>query len=165
VRITVSAGSDFNSTTDTLGIQSNTFDIWGVQVEAGSVATAFQTATGTLQGELSACQRYYFRFSVDGTDSFSIGYAGSVNTAQGVIPFPVSMRAEPSALEQSGTAADYSLVTAAGVQVCTAVPTYFTGNRLAGAVNFTATGLLVAGQGLRIRPVNVDAFLGWSAEL
>jgi hypothetical protein len=36
-----------------------TMDIWGVQIESGSVATAFQTATGTIQGELSACSRYF----------------------------------------------------------------------------------------------------------
>jgi hypothetical protein len=36
-----------------------TFDVWGCQLEAGSVATAFQTATGTLQGELAAGMRYY----------------------------------------------------------------------------------------------------------
>jgi hypothetical protein len=47
--------------TDGLGVIANsqTIDLWGVQIEAGSVATAFQTATGTIQGELAACQRYY----------------------------------------------------------------------------------------------------------
>jgi hypothetical protein len=63
----VSAGTDFNSRTGSLGIQTNTFSIWGVQAEAGSVATAFQTATGTLQGELAACKRYYLD-TRNGTD-------------------------------------------------------------------------------------------------
>lgn len=71
----VSAGSDLNSRTGSMGIQSNTFDFWGVQVESGSVATPFQTATGTLQGELAACQRYYQRW-VSGTNAYAYPAAG-----------------------------------------------------------------------------------------
>lgn len=52
-----SAGSDFNSRTGSLGIQNNTFDFWGVQVERGTIATPFeQRPIGT---ELALCQRYY----------------------------------------------------------------------------------------------------------
>ena len=52
-----SAGSTYNTPTGTLGIQSNTFDIWGVQVERGGYATAFEERP--LQVELGLVQRYY----------------------------------------------------------------------------------------------------------
>jgi hypothetical protein len=35
------------------------FDVTGVQIDIGSVALPFRTYAGTIQGELSACQRYY----------------------------------------------------------------------------------------------------------
>jgi hypothetical protein len=82
------------------GIQNNTFDIWGVQVEAGTTATTFTTATGTIQGELAACQRYYYR-ATGGNSGQAI--AGSTTAFEGIIPLKVSMRVTPTALDTSGT--------------------------------------------------------------
>jgi hypothetical protein len=97
----VSAGTDFNSRTGSLGIQSNTFDIWGVQLEAGSVATAFQTATGTIQGELAACQRYYWRTTATGTIGLGSGTTEDANRGIIFINNPVPMRVAPTSVDSA----------------------------------------------------------------
>ena len=98
----VSAGTDFNARTGSLGIQSNTFDVWGVQMEAGSTLTAFQTATGTIQGELAACQRYYVRWSGGNSYShFGTGVTQSATNAYFTVVQPVEMRVAPTALDFS----------------------------------------------------------------
>jgi hypothetical protein len=63
----------------------------GVQLEAGSVATPFSRAGGTLQGELAACQRYYFK----GGNS-SAGVFSNTNTGRWSVFFPVEMRTAPT---------------------------------------------------------------------
>ena len=89
-----------------------TIDTWGWQMEAGSVATAFQTATGTLQGELAACNRYYWRIS--GATASNVGLstvAFNGGTTPGVrrahIPLPTTMRVRPS-IAIGGTHAVYT---------------------------------------------------------
>lgn len=94
----ISAGTDFAARTGSIGIQSNTFDFWGVQVEAGSTATPFQIATGTIQGELANCQRYYQRVKAStayGTLTYLGGASTTTNLALNFMPI-VTMRALPS---------------------------------------------------------------------
>ena len=55
----VSAGTNYNSRTGSIGIQTNTFDFWGVQVEANNVPTSFEQRP--IGVELALCQRYYER--------------------------------------------------------------------------------------------------------
>jgi hypothetical protein len=102
LRFYLSAGSAFNSETSTLGVQANTFDIWGMQVEAGSVATPFTTASGSIGGELALCQRYYWRNTTGANYGyFTTGYADSTTTSRFYIQFPVTMRTIPTALDYS----------------------------------------------------------------
>jgi hypothetical protein len=144
-------------------------DLWGVQIEASNTATAFQTATGTIQGELSAAQRYYYRTTSSGDNYiFGLGQCYSTTAGASVIPFPVPMRIRPTALEQSGTAGDYKVYTAAGVaQAVSAVPTFaaIVTSQFQACVNFTVAANLVAGNATQLAGANASAYLGWSAEL
>ena len=75
-----------------------TLDFVGFQVELGSTATSFQTASGTIGGELALCQRYYFRNSTQ-SGTYALGFASSTTGSRYLVNFPVSMRVSPTAIE------------------------------------------------------------------
>jgi hypothetical protein len=167
LQLWTSAGSDFNARTGSLGIQTATIGIWGAQVENGSTATAFQTATGTIQGELAACQRYYYRMqsTTAGDSFFGTGLSNGTTTASILINFPVTMRTRPTALEQTGTAADYRIRQATTTTACSGVPSYDSAEIFTAFVNLTVASGLTAGQAIVGRSANTSSYLGWSAEL
>jgi hypothetical protein len=162
VNLWTSAGSSRNTDTDSLGIQSVTIDFWGVQVEEGSVATAFQTATGTIQGELAACQRYYWRQSNNSnTQAFGSGVCISTTSTRCCVQFPVEMRINPTSVDYSNLGVYDG---GAGVVSATAVSINANGKTSALIAVDVASGLT------QFRPVvflanNVSNYLGFNAEL
>jgi hypothetical protein len=77
-------------------------EVTGVQLEQGSVATAFSRAGATIQGELAACQRYYFRYSETRTGYWYYpgqGSASSTTRGKILLKHPIDMRVNPTSVD------------------------------------------------------------------
>ena len=95
----MSAGTTFNARTGSLGVQNNTFDVWGFQLESGSSATTFKRNASSLQAELEACQRYAFNPMYENAAANTVvcaGYSVNTTTVYALLVFPVTMRTQPS---------------------------------------------------------------------
>jgi hypothetical protein len=136
---------------------AQTLDLWGVQVEASSAATPFQTATGTIQGELAACRRYLPAFAGNGGDHI-IGYAFATNAIAYGFQFDVQARVAPTGVTTSGTIQAYAL------NVATTVTPAFNAANVNGA-SLTAAPAITAGQGSRLALTSGSLILFTGCEL
>lgn len=138
LNMTLSAGSSFAAPFAAIGIQNATFDIWGVQLESGASATPFQTATGTKQGELAACQRYYQRVtagSVYGTVT-GIGSATSTTAARLFFPILVPLRVAATSIDYANIVLNDGVNTPAAGTITLGLD-----NPIAQSMNCATTGL------------------------
>lgn len=106
VTVTVPAsivnGGEFGFATGTIP-SGQYVQISSAQVELGSVATSFSRAGETIQSELAACQRYYFRpQNRDSYANYAVGSARSTTVGDFLMVLPVSMRTRPTSVEYSG---------------------------------------------------------------
>jgi len=180
VRFGLGSGSTFTSTAgawaagnfvqptgsvSVVGTNGATFYITGVQLEKGSTATSFDfRSIGT---ELALCQRYYYRVTAPATQYIApSSWVTTSTTTKVTIQFPVTMRAAPSALEQSGTATNYRVFMGGAITVCSAVPTFDNATENMGSLNGTvASGLTIGHGGAFLAGSATSGFIGWSAEL
>jgi hypothetical protein len=113
------------------GASGEYWEMAQAQLEIGSTATPFQTASGSIGGELALCQRYYFRSGANSggtTSTFSTygqGFCASTTEAFIQVYYPSSMRVNPTALEYASIAvadsagAFYNVVSVAFNQINT----------------------------------------------
>jgi hypothetical protein len=165
------AGDYRGATGDTSIVSTTgaTFYITGVQLEKGSTATSFDYRPyGT---ELQLCQRYYWKIKAPSTSGgvrnmFGIGASYDSSEAITILQFPVTMRTDPTSLEQTGTAGDYSVISGSSVLTCTSVPTFNSANANSASFSLYSSGNLTAGgRAIVGRSLSTNAYLAWSAEL
>jgi hypothetical protein len=141
------------------------FEVTGVQIDIGSVALPFRTYAGTIQGELAACQRYYWRVTPGGIDNRFLAQLGATGTTQtyGSINNPVSMRVHP-------TSVDWSALNLVNAQATNFAVTTLALQTTLGTINnsgmsaFAASGLVV-NQWYTLNTQSSSAYIGFSAEL
>jgi hypothetical protein len=140
------------------------YEVTGVQVELGSVATTFSRAGATIQGELAACQRYYWRYTGGAAYSrITQGIASSTTTLVYLLQNPVIMRITPTSLDYS-TLASYE----PGDNVITAITaaTLDQGGTYSSQIGATvASGLTKFRSYQLINNNSTSAYIGLNAEL
>lgn len=168
------AGADYNSATgatSVVGTNGATWYLTGVQFEVGSAASPFEYRD--YSRELMMCQRYYYRLYPNAVNKYltTAGTSTNSTTCQSFGVFPVPMRIAPTALEQSGTAGNYSVLEVGlTLTACSVVPVYMadpTTTTTYGVLATVSSGLVTSRFSVLVSnaTTGASAYLGWSAEL
>lgn len=165
---TTSTNRKISGTYDLASTLNATWQITGVQLEAGTTATPFeQRLYGT---ELALCQRYYFALGgATGSlyTTFCTMQAYSITAANsGIVFFPVTMRTSPS-FSYGGSLSNYLVQNSTGSGAAPSAITVNTNEMQPTVANIrvTTTGIVAGNSTALYANNNNQAQLQFSAEL
>ena len=140
------------------------YEITGVQLEVGSIPSPFRRNANSIQGELAACQRYYYRAVAESTYGW-YGVMSHSSTTLGLmaITLPVTMRTAPTLFESSAIGA-FQYLGPTGTLSSLSLSSDGSSSRQI-AVNVNGTGFTGASAGFLRANNNAAAFIGAGAEL
>jgi hypothetical protein len=157
-------GGDYRTVTGAVDLITNngaTFYITGVQLEVGSSATTFEFRP--YGKELMLCQRYYYYLTSSTEQPITNGCYYSSTNVYGVIPFPVTMRAAPTANITTGSS-NYKIYRNSGPNYLNSLSIDHSTPTAADLYNSTeASG--TAGWAGFLRTHASAAYIGFNAEL
>jgi hypothetical protein len=147
---------------------TNFLSFTGVQLELGNVATSFQTATGTIQGELAACQRYYYRAGVGDSAVYgalsNAGFVQGTTTAIGMFALPVKMRTTPSSTIDVSNIA-FRLFSGTTVSMTSTTLDVNQSSSNVASVYATISASTAGTPGFIAKDNNANGYIGFTAEL
>ena len=137
-----------------------TLTMTGAQLELGSVATAFSRAGGSIGGELTLCQRYYYRATSAVVNVwFGVGNAGASNAFYPMVSYKTTMRSSLSSIDYSnlGWWNGGSVTVASSININQSAPDF--------AMLTVNTSGLTAGNSYLLGTGSGGGFIGFNAEL
>jgi len=142
---------------------SDYFEITGVQLELGNVATPYRSNQPTYATELAACQRYFQRLDSSNDASLDFGNGAFLNTTlfRSVIPLKVTMRSAPT--HDFGTAANFQITSSANFTPASTTLNTSSPNQF--CIGLAVTGATAGYGGLLRANSSTSAYMNLSAEL
>ena len=144
-----------------------TFTLTGCQLEDAAGVSAFTRNAPTLQGELTACQRYYWR----NTPAVAYGihanltYNNSTTTEVGLIKLPVVMRTTPSSVDYANLRIQQPGVGSLGTISAVGLASESNANNVLLQTTITGSTFVATNPYQLLNDNNTAGYLGFSAEL